>query len=109
MTVSGSKTRAQAEPGTESPPAPSVSTKDAGGRAAAERAVTHNAVIVEVFGRRLELPPGDQLAFLGGLGVLAALEIIEWPVALAIAAGHALAHSHHGRLLREFGDALEEA
>jgi len=109
MNVSASKTRAPGEPGTDSPPAASVSTTGAGGRAAAERAVTHNAVIVEVFGRRLELPPGDQLAFLGGLGVLAALEIIEWPVVVAIAAGHALTHSHHGRLLREFGDALEEA
>ncbi|MFG2131770.1 hypothetical protein ACGFNV_28670 [Streptomyces sp. NPDC048751] len=78
-------------------------------RAAAERAVTHNAVALDVFGQRVELPPPDHLAFLAGLGVLAALEVVEWPVALLLAVGHQLAHNHHSRVLREFGDALEEA
>ncbi|MEV7734395.1 hypothetical protein AB0O75_20350 [Streptomyces sp. NPDC088921] len=41
--------------------------------------------------------------------MLAALGIIEWPVALAITVGHKLTQRHHGRPLREFGDALEEA
>jgi hypothetical protein len=77
--------------------------------AAAERSVTHHTVTLDVFGARLELPPPEQLAFLAGVGVLAALEIIEWPVALVVAVGHQLAHSHHGRVLREFGEALEEA
>jgi hypothetical protein len=76
---------------------------------AAERAVTHHAVTLDVFGARIELLPPDQLAFLAGVGVLAACEIIEWPVALVLAVGHQLAHSHHGRMLREFGEALEEA
>ncbi len=58
---------------------------------------------------RLELPPRDQLAFLAGLGVLTALELIEWPVALAIGVGHELARSRHGKVLREFGEALEDA
>ncbi|MFF4756123.1 hypothetical protein ACWD5R_37310 [Streptomyces sp. NPDC002514] len=58
---------------------------------------------------RLELPPPDQLVFLAGLGVLTAVELIEWPIALAIAIGHELARSHHGKALREFGEALEEA
>lgn len=78
-------------------------------RAAAERAVTHHAVTLDVFGARLELPPPEQLAFLAGIGVLTAVEILEWPVALVLAVGHQLAHSHHGRVLREFGEALEEA
>ncbi|WP_461065807.1 hypothetical protein [Streptomyces pseudoechinosporeus] len=77
--------------------------------AAAERAVAHHTVTLDVFGARLELPPPEQLAFLAGVGVLAALEILEWPVALVLAVGHQLAHSHHGRVLREFGEALEEA
>ncbi|MGP4052945.1 hypothetical protein [Streptomyces sp. 2A115] len=64
---------------------------------------------LDVFGARLELPPAEQLAFLTGLGLLAALEILEWPVALVLAVGHQLAHSHHGRVMREFGEALEEA
>ncbi|TQE21115.1 hypothetical protein SipoB123_27440 [Streptomyces ipomoeae] len=64
---------------------------------------------LDVFGARVELLPPEQLAFLAGVGVLAAVEIIEWPVALVLAVGHQLAHSHHGRVLREFGEALEEA
>ncbi|MBP2066369.1 hypothetical protein [Streptomyces iranensis] len=57
----------------------------------------------------MELPSADQLCFLAGLGVIAAVGIIEWPVAAAIAVGHGLAHSQHGKALREFGEALEEA
>ncbi|MGW1026354.1 hypothetical protein ACWD4J_22130 [Streptomyces sp. NPDC002577] len=64
---------------------------------------------LDVAGMHLELPPADQLVFLAGLGVLTALEIIEWPVAAAIGIGHALAHNHHSRVLRDFGEALEEA
>ncbi|MGW1616994.1 hypothetical protein ACWCQZ_48070 [Streptomyces sp. NPDC002285] len=76
---------------------------------AAERAVTRHTVTLDVFGTHIELLPPEQLAFLAGVGALAAFEILEWPVALVLAAGHQLAHSHHGRTLREFGEALEEA
>jgi hypothetical protein len=89
------------------PGAPGADAKSAS--AAAERAVTHHAVTLDVFGTRVELPPPDQLAFLAGVGVLAAVKVVEWPVALVLAVGHQLAHSHHGRVLREFGEALEEA
>ncbi|MFE6555691.1 hypothetical protein ACFVHS_46180 [Streptomyces sp. NPDC057746] len=57
----------------------------------------------------MELPPTEQLAFLAGLGLLAALEIIEWPVALTITIGHEIARNRHSRVLREFGEALEQA
>ncbi|GAA3787428.1 hypothetical protein ACFS5L_05210 [Streptomyces phyllanthi] len=87
--------------------APGADTRTAG--AAADRAVGHHAVHLDAFGTRLELPPPEQLAFLGGVGALVCLEILEWPVALVLAVGHQLAHSHHGRVLREFGEALEEA
>jgi cation-transporting P-type ATPase I len=36
------------------------------------------------------VPPPDQLAFYGGLGVLAALNVVNWPVALAIGVGAAV-------------------
>lgn len=108
MTASiGAVQRSQSSP--VQPGAPDVDAGGKNARAAAEAAVVHNALVVDVFGKHLELPPPDHLAFMAGLGVLAALEIIEWPVALAITIGHKLAHSHHGRALREFGDALEEA
>jgi hypothetical protein len=78
-------------------------------RAAADLVRSRNSVTVHVAGRRWALPPTDQLAFLAGLGLLAALDIIDWPVVLAIAAGHEIARSRHSKVLREFGEALEEA
>jgi hypothetical protein len=57
---------------------------------------------------RAEIPRPEQLAYYGGLAALAALELIDWPVALVIAAGHLLASNHHNRLLEEIGEAIEE-
>jgi hypothetical protein len=36
-----------------------------------------------------------EIAYFAGLGLLAAVELIEWPVALAVGAGTALARSGH--------------
>ncbi|GAA5180002.1 hypothetical protein GCM10023322_11290 [Rugosimonospora acidiphila] len=55
------------------------------------------------------LPPPGQLAYFAGLGLLAAVEVIEWPLALVIAAGHLLADQHWSRALRGLGAAAEEA
>ena len=65
------------------------------------------AVNLPVVGQ-VEVPPPEQLAYYGGLAALAAFEIIEWPVALVIAAGHLLASNHHNRILEELGEAMEE-
>jgi hypothetical protein len=46
---------------------------------------------------------------LGGIATLAVLEIIEWPIAVVLTAGHILAHNRHHVLLREFGEALDKA
>lgn len=45
---------------------------------------------------KVPVPPPDQLAFFGALGALAAVGLIEWPVALAIGAGQALVARHLG-------------
>ncbi|KUI17611.1 hypothetical protein AU193_14515 [Mycobacterium sp. GA-1285] len=58
---------------------------------------------------RVKIPRPEQLAFYGTLGVLAAVEIIEWPVALALAAGHVLLQNEHNRVAHEIGEALEDA
>jgi hypothetical protein len=58
---------------------------------------------------RVRIPRPEQLAFYGALGALAAIEIIEWPVALALAAGHALLQNEHSRVAHEIGEALSEA
>ncbi|MBS4728474.1 hypothetical protein MSM1_09025 [Mycobacterium sp. SM1] len=54
------------------------------------------------------VPRPDQLAYYAGLAALAAFELIDWPVALVIAAGHIMANNHHNRILEELGEAMEE-
>ena len=44
----------------------------------------------------VRVPPPDQLAFYGVLGVLAAVNVIDWPVALAVGAGQAIISRHLG-------------
>jgi hypothetical protein len=78
-------------------------------RSAVERVRDANtfAVNLPVVGR-VRIPRPDQLAYYGALGALAAFELIDWPVALAIVAGHALAAQHHSKVAQEIGEALEE-
>jgi hypothetical protein len=54
------------------------------------------------------LPP-DKVAYYAGIGVLAALQVIEWPLALVITAGHLLADQHLSGLAQGVGEALESA
>ena len=65
-------------------------------------------VNVPVVGQ-MEIPRPEQLAYYGGLAALAAFELIDWPVALVIAAGHLLASNQHNRFVEELGEAMEEA
>ncbi|MDT2008922.1 hypothetical protein FXW78_41320 [Rhodococcus opacus] len=64
------------------------------------------AVQLPVLGR-VPLPRPEQLAFFAAIGLLAAAEIIEWPVAVTIAAGHILLTDQHNRAVQEIGEALE--
>ncbi|WP_433761459.1 hypothetical protein [Nocardia sp. CA-135398] len=66
------------------------------------------AVDLPVIGR-VRLPRPEHLAYYGALSALAAAEIIEWPVALALAAGHWLVQDQHNRVAHEIGEALEDA
>lgn len=66
------------------------------------------SIIVEGVGT-FSLPPKGELAFLAGVGLIAAAGLIEWPVAVVVAAGHVIAHASHNKSLREFGEALEAA
>jgi hypothetical protein len=58
---------------------------------------------------KVRLPRPEQVAFYAALGVLAAVEIVEWPVAAVLAAGHFLVQNQHNAVEREIGQALEEA
>ncbi|MFV2104262.1 hypothetical protein [Micromonospora sp. LOL_024] len=72
---------------------------------------------LRVFTRRVDVPwlgevavpPPDKLAYYAGLGVLTALQVIEWPLALVITAGHLLADQHLSGLAKGVGEALETA
>jgi hypothetical protein len=57
----------------------------------------------------VQLPPLHHLVWYGGVAALVALECLEWPVALVLTAGKVLADNRHSAMLREFGEALEEA
>jgi hypothetical protein len=80
------------------------------GHGAVLRAIQGNTVDVPlpVLGT-VRLPPLDSLALYGGLATLAAIGIMEWPVAAAIGVGHLLVQQQHFRLLHDFGEALEKA
>ena len=57
----------------------------------------------------IRIPRPEQLAFYVALAALAATELIEWPIALVLGAGHALAQNQHSRIAQELGEAFEEA
>ncbi|MFI7430378.1 hypothetical protein ACIBPB_25580 [Micromonospora sp. NPDC049836] len=72
---------------------------------------------VRGYGRRVRIPkvgevavpPPDRIAYYAGLGLLATLQIIEWPLALAITAGHFLSDQHFSVLVKGVGEAFESA
>jgi hypothetical protein len=101
---------ADPEPETAAEPAADTGVAHAGhARAAADQATRRNSTQVNLpLVGTVKLPATDELAFLGGVGVLAVVGAIEWPVAVVLAAGHALASSRRNKTVREFGEALEK-
>ncbi|MTD54711.1 hypothetical protein [Amycolatopsis pithecellobii] len=57
----------------------------------------------------MHLPPPNRLAYFAGLGVLAAFGVVEWPLAVVVAAGHLLADQHWSQVVSGLGESLEEA
>src|SRR4051794_18369112 len=87
----------------------STATSPPPGRKAAQQVQRreHLSMALPLIGN-VELPHPQDLAYYAGVATLVALEVLEWPVAVALAAGHALTSQHHNRVLEEFGEALEE-
>ncbi len=54
----------------------------------------------------VRLPEPQRLTYYAAIG---ALGVLEWPVALVLAGGHALASDQNNRAVQQFGDALEDA
>lgn len=55
------------------------------------------------------IPPPERVAYYTGMGLLAAFGVIEWPLAVVIAAGHVLADQHMSSRLQGLGEAAEAA
>jgi hypothetical protein len=80
------------------------------GSEAAGQAIQKNAAHVTLPGiGEIALPDPQRLAWLGGIAILVAVGLVEWPVALVLSLGHLLSESHHNHIVRDFGTALEEA
>lgn len=78
-------------------------------RAAADQAVSSQSPSLRLPALgRVSLPPGKHLAWYVGVGALAVAEVIEWPVALVLALGKALADNRSSQTIQEFGEALDE-
>ncbi|NES15953.1 MULTISPECIES: hypothetical protein [unclassified Micromonospora] len=81
------------------------------------RSLSGGREAIRTYSRRVEVPmlgemvvpPPDKVAYYAGLGVLAALKVIEWPMALVITAGHLLADQHLSGVVKGMGEALESA
>ena len=58
---------------------------------------------------RLTLPAPEHLAFYAGIGAMAVLGIMEWPVAAALVVGYTLVNTQHNKVLESLGEALEKA
>ncbi len=92
---------------------PSTRGSDAGrspGRPAAGHGdeVDHLVLDLPIVGT-LRLPRPEQVAYYGAVGVLVALDIVEWPIALLLAAaGHVLTQQQDDRAFRQRGDEPEE-
>jgi hypothetical protein len=85
-------------------------TRPASLKAAVDRVRDAEAFAVDVPGLgRVPIPRPEKIAYYATLAALAAIEVIDWPIALIIAAGHALAEDTHSRVLQEFGEAAEDA
>ena len=79
------------------------------GRAARDALARHRVALSLPVVGDVRLPPPPHLVWYGGVAALVALECIEWPIALILATGKALADNRHSAVLKEFGEALEEA
>ena len=76
-------------------------------RAEVER-LHQTGITLPFVGWRLPVPPPELLTFYGGLAALAALELVDWPLAVVIAVGHELARSRRPGV-RGIGESVESA
>jgi hypothetical protein len=64
---------------------------------------------VPLVGVSVPVPPPDRAAFYAGLTVMTLVELIDWPVAVVIATGHALAARSRSRAVQGVAESAESA
>ena len=64
-------------------------------------------ITLPVLHANVRLPAAPKLAYYAGLGAMAALEFIDWPVALVIAAGHEVASRTRNSQVQEAAEGVE--
>lgn len=102
--------RTTGQSGTRAPDHPGHRRPVAHPLVAAEQAVQHNSLHLRLPAvGELRLPAVEEVAFIGGVAVLAAIGVLEWPVAALLGIGHWLATDRRNKVIRAFGEALEEA
>ncbi len=67
----------------------------------------HRALL-GINGTSIETPPVEHLVYYAGIGVLVAIEIVEFPVAVVLTVGHLLIGLTHRPGLEALGEVLEE-
>ncbi len=105
----------KASPRTSVAPHQPGGTKSATARAVSGRAAAHKVEEADHIKLKMpllgsiRLPEPQRLAYYTTIGALGVLGVLEWPVALVLAGGHALASDQHNRAVQQFGEALEDA
>ncbi len=65
------------------------------------------SVKLPVTGTKVNLPGRGGLAWYAGIGAMAAVELVEWPVALLIAGTHFIERHTHNRDLQELAEGVD--
>jgi hypothetical protein len=74
-----------------------------------DQSAQQRSVTLPVLGLRVPLPTAERAIYYGGIAGLVAAELIEWPVALVVLAGHEILMRSRNPLVREVGKAAESA
>jgi hypothetical protein len=111
-TGSRAGTRAGSRATTAKKPAAASSTSSLPDlRTALDKAQAKTAAVrttLPVLGKVM-FPSPQELVFIAGVGVLAVVGALEWPVAAVVVTGHVLAAGARNRTIQEIGEALQEA
>jgi len=65
------------------------------------------SIRLPVVGLVLPVPAKEELPFILGIGAIAALNLIDWPIAVIVAVGHTIATHSRNQALRELAEGIE--